>query len=356
MPTAVIYADHLQRLFPELALDIVSRPIPKSADDARRVLRMFLVRVVGPEDRWGKIGFNWRGEARRYELGEKVIRSQYKGSYGWANSNSASLLDEALAVYAEAARMTNRTDLLEKIEKKGKSRTAAAKKGAEARGKERERTSSAGFYVINASASPSPYKGRYMADHEAPFSSADEAIEFGRGKLRELVSLKLDYLMPVAVIESNSRDDANFGRGHVWWLNGRYIGPASDPRQLRIPGTAAGRSRRRKGRSSGRMADLESEWEQAWVEGGWKHPNPSADSTVDLEVFMGWIRHQRSEENAAASRGDMGRAAYYAENRRALERALRMEAEEYLRAGVIRQSTVTRASDPKTAGRCWGGY
>lgn len=241
MPS-VIHADHLQRLFPELALEIVQRPVPKKADDAKRLLRAFLARVVGPEDRWGNFPYNHRGTQHRYNLGDKVIRDQYRYGSEWKNADSASLIEEAMVVYTESARMTNRTDLLEKLEKKASSRKSAAAKGAEARGRERARTEGAGFYVINSNPNASMYSGLYMADHETPFPTVERAIDRAKDKFAEVVGLKLSYLLPVAVIEADSRSEANHGRGHVWWINGKYRGAPEDPRQTRIPGTASGRT------------------------------------------------------------------------------------------------------------------
>ena len=45
------------------------------------------------------------------------------------------------------------------------------------------------------------------------------------------VEYSFDYLLPVAVIEANSRQEAERNEGHVWWINGAFKGPQVDPRQ-----------------------------------------------------------------------------------------------------------------------------
>lgn len=134
-------------------------------------------------------------------------------------------------------------------EAKAASRKRAAVKGAEKRKTETERKNGPGFYVTNV------YTGGGMrtrlADHEAPFKTYEEAEAFAWEKYRYFLDMKFTYLLPVVVIEAKSRDDAEdnlfwhhgrmevttpYGRGHVWWIDGKHIGPPVDPRQMALFG------------------------------------------------------------------------------------------------------------------------
>jgi len=105
-----------------------------------------------------------------------------------------------------------------------KSRT----KAASSREEKRRTCDGPGFYVTNG------YVGGIrsrVADHPKPFGTYDEAEEFAVRRLRHLLEFSFDYLLPVAVIESSSRDDADRSVGHVWWVDGKFRGPEVDPRQ-----------------------------------------------------------------------------------------------------------------------------
>jgi hypothetical protein len=130
-------------------------------------------------------------------------------------------------------------------EAKAASRKRAAVKRKEKYKAESERKNGPGFYVTNA------YSGGGMrtrvADHEEPFPTYDAAEAHAWDKLRELVGMKFTYLLPVVVIEAESRDDAEggmfiregtgpYGRGNVWWINGKFTGPPVDPRQMTLFG------------------------------------------------------------------------------------------------------------------------
>jgi hypothetical protein len=88
-----------------------------------------------------------------------------------------------------------------------------------------------GFYVTNN------YTGAGLrsrvADHPEPFPTYESAEEWAWSRYRHLLEMQLDYLLPVDVVESPSRADAESlgGSGHVWWRNGKHLGPPIDPRQ-----------------------------------------------------------------------------------------------------------------------------
>jgi hypothetical protein len=88
-----------------------------------------------------------------------------------------------------------------------------------------------GLYVTNGYTEGGFGKNR-VADHKTPFRTIEEAIDFAEKRLHRLsVEYRFDYLLPVAVIESPSREHAEQNVGHVWWINGKFKGPAVDPRQ-----------------------------------------------------------------------------------------------------------------------------
>jgi hypothetical protein len=100
--------------------------------------------------------------------------------------------------------------------------------------REHERKHGRGFYVTNQNAAGSLTKPR-IANH-GPYATLDEAIDQARLTLREYLQMKFGYLLPVEVVEGASREKVEHGEGHTWWINGKYKGPAPDPRQLRMFG------------------------------------------------------------------------------------------------------------------------
>lgn len=94
-----------------------------------------------------------------------------------------------------------------------------------------EREGGPGFYVTNN------YTGAGLrsrvADHPEPFPTYETAEEWAWGRYRHLLEMRLDYLLPVDVVEAPSRHDAESlgGLSHVWWRNGKHLGPPVDPRQ-----------------------------------------------------------------------------------------------------------------------------
>lgn len=86
-----------------------------------------------------------------------------------------------------------------------------------------------GFYVTNN------YVGGVtrsrIADHKSPFATYEEAETFALQRLRRFKEFDFQYLLPVLVIEAESRRAAEQNVGHVWWADGKFKGPPVDPRQ-----------------------------------------------------------------------------------------------------------------------------
>jgi len=123
-------------------------------------------------------------------------------------------------------------------EKKAEKRRASIAKSRERASEERERRNGPGFYVTNNLVGSGYLASRpRVADHPEPFQTFEEAEEWAVGRMRHLLSMRLDYLLPVEVVEADSRSRAEGGHGHAWWVNGKYRGPAVDPRQEAFPFT-----------------------------------------------------------------------------------------------------------------------
>jgi hypothetical protein len=119
-------------------------------------------------------------------------------------------------------------------DKHGKKHLASSRSKAETKRQERARTCDGpGFYVTNN------YTGGVtrsrVADHERPFATYEAAEEHAVRRLHHLtVEFSFHYLLPVVVIEAESRQAAEQNVGHVWWVDGKFRGPEIDPRQTRF--------------------------------------------------------------------------------------------------------------------------
>lgn len=89
-----------------------------------------------------------------------------------------------------------------------------------------------GFYVTNSTTSAF---GKRAAE-QGPFPSMEDAELAAWTKYRGFMQMAFHYLLPVQIVESASRSDAEHGRGHVWWEDGKRRGAPVDPRQIRFPG------------------------------------------------------------------------------------------------------------------------
>jgi hypothetical protein len=109
-------------------------------------------------------------------------------------------------------------------------------------------TSGPGLYVTNGSTSP---YGLRVAEL-GPYQNMEDAEQAAWARYREFMGMRLDYLLPVQIVEVESRQAAaHFGtpgfsdvEGHVWWEDGKRRGPPVDPSQARLPGVAERRRRR----------------------------------------------------------------------------------------------------------------
>lgn len=103
---------------------------------------------------------------------------------------------------------------------------------ARQRGKREEGRKAAdgpGFYVTNNYLG-SVFRPR-VADHPRPFPSYEAAEEFAVRRYQQFAEFQFNYLMPVVVIKADSRQEAEANQGEVLWVDGKYRGPAADPRQ-----------------------------------------------------------------------------------------------------------------------------
>jgi hypothetical protein len=192
--------------------------------------------VYTPEEKAKNYGkgshdYGWvvRGRARAGLSVEQLLKTYLEK--GWA-------LEEANPAY-----FTQRGNTIEGIsskpfiseEKAEKRKATLAKQRTKAEG-ERERKAreedGPGYYVTNGyTGSGSIFRTR-IADHPRPFPTYDKAEEFAVRRLQHLtVDFNFDYLLPVWVIESPSRQAAEQNEGYVWWVDGKFKGPPVDPCQ-----------------------------------------------------------------------------------------------------------------------------
>lgn len=117
-----------------------------------------------------------------------------------------------------------------------KRRTSVAKRrerGAADRAAKRLEADGPGYYVTNGYTGGGSLARSRVADHPKPFSSYEEAEDFAAARLRHLaVENTFHYLLPVLVVLSESRDDAEQNVGSVLWVDGKYKGPPVSPRQM----------------------------------------------------------------------------------------------------------------------------
>lgn len=121
----------------------------------------------------------------------------------------------------------------EKAKRREEKLASGRAKAAEKRAQLSAKNDGPGFYVTNE------YTGSLIrhriADHERPFATLDEAVDFAQKRyVRFVQDFDFRYLLPIVVIEAASRDDAMLNAGHVWWINCDMKGPPVDPRQERF--------------------------------------------------------------------------------------------------------------------------
>jgi hypothetical protein len=86
-----------------------------------------------------------------------------------------------------------------------------------------------GLYITNQYTGGIP--GSHRAADLGPFDDMDRAEESAWGRYKEFLDMSFQYLLPVKIIESASRELAEADVGHTWWIDGRRKGPPVDPRQ-----------------------------------------------------------------------------------------------------------------------------
>lgn len=94
---------------------------------------------------------------------------------------------------------------------------------------ERKNDDGPGLYITNQYLGGIP--GHSRAAELGPFDNLDLAEDSAWARYNEFRGMSLDYLLPVKVIESRSRREAEADVGHTWWIDGRRKGPPVDPRQ-----------------------------------------------------------------------------------------------------------------------------
>jgi len=200
---------------------------------------------------------NVLGRMKMLYTPEEKAKNYGKGShdYGWVVRGRAKAglsVEQLLKLYLEKgwaleevnpAYFNQRGNTIEGIsskpfismEKAEKRKATIAKQRTKAEG-ERERKAreedGPGYYVTNGyTGSGSIFRTR-IADHPKPFPTYEKAEEFAVRRLHHLtVEYSFHYLLPVAIIESPSRQAAEQNEGYVWRVDGKYKGPPVDPRQ-----------------------------------------------------------------------------------------------------------------------------
>lgn len=167
-------------------------------------------------------GWKVRGRAKGGYTLEQILKSYL--DKGWQLSSAS---PRHFTVSCDSIEAHSREPFVTaEAAQKRRERLAKAGAGREA---ERRTADGPGLYVTNGFTG-SAYRRR-VADHPRPFAHYEEAEEFALGRLRYLMGLSLEYLLPVLVISSQSRHEAEAGAGDVLWADGRSTGPAVDPRQ-----------------------------------------------------------------------------------------------------------------------------
>jgi hypothetical protein len=170
-------------------------------------------------------GWKVRGRAKAGLTLEQLLRGYL--DRGWQLADAS---DDYFTVSGDSIEAHSPEPFVS-VEKAERRREGLAKSAAR-RGDRRKAGDGPGLYVTNGFTG-SAYRTR-VADHPGPFPSYEQAEEFALGRFRHLMGLSLDYLLPVLVIQANSRHEAEAGSGDVLWADGKATGPAVDPRQTSL--------------------------------------------------------------------------------------------------------------------------
>jgi hypothetical protein len=92
-----------------------------------------------------------------------------------------------------------------------------------------------GLYVTNATSGLSDLLNSNRRDAVyGPFASMELAEIAAWDRMAYIEDMSFSHLLPLEIIEGNSKDHVESGFGYSWWRNGTQIGPPVDRRQLRL--------------------------------------------------------------------------------------------------------------------------
>jgi hypothetical protein len=170
-------------------------------------------------------GWKVRGRAKSGLSLEQLLRGYLDKGWQLAEASDAyfTVSGDSIAAHSQMPFIS--------VEKAERRREGLAK-SASRRDERRKTEDGPGFYVTN-NCMGSLYRTR-VADHPRPFEHYEQAEEFAVERLRYLAGMSLNYLLPVLVIRSNSRQDAEADNGDVLWADGKSRGPVVDPRQTSL--------------------------------------------------------------------------------------------------------------------------
>lgn len=175
--------------------------------------------------------------------------------------------------------------------------TEAEVKRRQERRRREEEESGPGFYVSNSGT------GTTRVAELGPYETFDKAEDAAVARLREFVRMKFDYLLPVQVIEAESRDAAEMGEGYVWWEDGLFRGPPVDPRQMKFPGMSE------RGLTTEELARQYQERHDAEVEAGGAIEIDSSIPTVFIRMSDGteyWYQEWQADNLLKEAESDAG--------------------------------------------------
>lgn len=176
-------------------------------------------------------GWKVRGRAKAGLSLEQLLKGYLDHGWSLADASSAYFRREGDVIegLSQEPFIT-----VEKAEKR-REKILKSRDRAESSRAERARTNDGpGFYVTNNYVGEGAMSHPRIADHERPFKTCEAAVEFASRRLENFREFAFNYLLPVAVVESTSRQAAERNEGHVWWVDGVSRGPAIDPRQAKF--------------------------------------------------------------------------------------------------------------------------
>lgn len=172
-------------------------------------------------------GWKVKGRVKAGRTLEQLLKTYLDG--GWELEEASSTYFRPTSSGIEAVSLE--PFISEASAEKRKERLIKSRSKAEAEREHHAQISNGpGFYVTNN------YVGGVtrarIADHKSPFATYEEAEIFAAQRLHRFTrEFDFQYLLPIVVIESESRRAAEQNVGHVWWIDGKFKGPKVDPRQ-----------------------------------------------------------------------------------------------------------------------------